>query len=137
MKGSKKNEKLLSIKDSESAKKWLDGRKQSKELTGNRHVQGCEENFKESNDECVHRGRSKSKQIVQEYVSPYNKSMLGSGLPLKTLISGSKFAFEEDKKKGKRNNKNGQSSKGGKNDESSQSPKKIRRRSKSRSRSRS
>lgn len=105
VRGSKKSENLLGIKDSESAKKWLEGRKQSKELTGNRHITGCEENFRDRSDNFVHRGRSKSKEIVQEYISPYNKSMLGSGLPLKTLISGSKAAFEDDKKKAKRSSK--------------------------------
>ena len=114
MAGQQKNENLLSIKDASAAKKWLDGRKQSRELTGNRHMKGCEENFRESDDKFVHRGRSVSKEMVQEYVSPYNKSMLGSGLPLKTLISGSKVAFDEEKKKARRSSKKGRQSKAAK-----------------------
>jgi hypothetical protein len=51
------------------------------------------------------RGRSKSKELVEDYVSPYNRDMLASGLPLKTLITGSKEAYNTEKKAKRKHDK--------------------------------
>lgn len=64
---------------------------------------GCEGKFNDGkNGKSRLRGRSKSKEMMEDYISPYNKDMLASGLPLKTIISGTKDAFNTDKKKRKR-----------------------------------
>ena len=47
------------------------------------------------------RNRSKSKEFGEDYVSPYNKTMLVSGLPLKTIIRKTK-AIQNKAKKGKK-----------------------------------
>lgn len=126
-------DKLLSVKDTEKARKWLDERIECKELQANRHMANCSPTCKEDHRKRKLGGRSKSKELVEDYVSPYNREMLASGLPLKTLISGTKDNFMTEKKKSKKNpNKNKSASKRKKTD-----PQEFKLRTASRSRSRS
>lgn len=106
-KGGKKQAKLFDASQSAQAKQWLENRTKHNALQGNRHITGCESNNPSQNKiekrvNGKNRNRSKSKEVVENYVSPYNKNMLASGLPLKTLIKGSKEAFNTDKKNRRR-----------------------------------
>lgn len=88
------------------------------------------------------KGRSKSKtgkkgkkkgnstdEFLDEYVSPYNKMMLASGLPLKTIINKSKAIHQKKKKGTKRDDKGRSKSRKGRN--SRNNPKGSKSRSKS------